>query len=177
MHSYDCAYEPKDKTLERNKIYPYWSEALSKSRQRASACHNQHVEYSICCESCFMLPNKSSTRTLNCCQKNSSMSQGYINYNLFFHSNDKGSLHTFTDADWAGNTDSGCSTSRILYKFGTSPIAWSNKFQPTIALSSIEAEYKASAIGSRTQHHLFTMPFLRTTDWRLFSNTYTMRQR
>ena len=65
-----------------------------------------------------------------------------MDFCLFFPSKDTGSLHTFTDADWAGDVDSRRSTSRILYTFGNSPIAWSSKLQPTIALSSTEVEYK-----------------------------------
>jgi hypothetical protein len=53
--------------------------------------------------------------------------KGTINYSLFFPSNDKGLLHNFTDADLADDADSQRSTSGILYKFGSSLIAWSSK--------------------------------------------------
>ena len=61
---------------------------------------------------------------------------------IFYPTNDTGDLSVYTDADWAGETDSRRSTSGILYKFGSSPFAWSGKLQPTLALSSTEAEYR-----------------------------------
>jgi hypothetical protein len=68
--------------------------------------------------------------------------KGTLNYGIFYSTTDQGKLHTFTDADWAGDVDTHRSTSGILYKFGSTPISWSNKLQPTIALSSTEAGCK-----------------------------------
>ena len=39
--------------------------------------------------------------------------------------------------------DSRRSTSGILYKFGETPVAWSSKLQPTVALSLTKAKYRA----------------------------------
>ena len=80
--------------------------------------------------------------------------KGTLNYCLFFPFSDTGGLHTFTDADWAGDSDSRRSTSGVLYKFGNSPIAWSSKLQPTIALSSTEAEYKVLSEAARNITYL-----------------------
>ena len=66
-----------------------------------------------------------------------------LDYRLFYPKNDSGSLLTYTDANWVGDLHNRRSTLGMCYKFGNSPIAWSNKLQPTIALSSIEAEYIA----------------------------------
>jgi hypothetical protein len=68
--------------------------------------------------------------------------KGTLDYGILFSSTDKGSLLTYTDANWAGDIDSRRSTSSIFYKFGTSPIAWTSKLQPTVALSSTKAEYR-----------------------------------
>jgi hypothetical protein len=77
-----------------------------------------------------------------------------LNSCLFFLLRDTGYLHTYTDADWAGDTDSRHSTLGILYKFGESPIVWSSKLQPTIVLSSIEAEYRVLSEAARNISYL-----------------------
>jgi hypothetical protein len=50
------------------------------------------------------------------------------------------------DADWAGNVSDRRSTSGFLFSFGNGAISWSSKKQPTVALSSMEAEYKGTTI-------------------------------
>src|SRR5258708_22832876 len=49
----------------------------------------------------------------------------------------------FTDSDWAGDANSWRSVSGYAFIFCGVAIAWSAKKQPTIALSSAEAEYMA----------------------------------
>eukprot|EP00253_Pinus_taeda_P032543 PITA_32543 len=48
----------------------------------------------------------------------------------------------FTDSNWAGNSIDPKSTSGYSLSLGSSPICWSSKKQATIALSSVEAEYR-----------------------------------
>lgn len=55
------------------------------------------------------------------------------------------SLHAFSDADWAGDTDDFVSTNAYILYLGTTPIAWSSKKQQGVARSSTEAEYRAVA--------------------------------
>ena len=50
-------------------------------------------------------------------------------------------LAGYTDADWAGDLDTRRSTSGFLFNLGSGAISWSSKRQPTVALSSCEAEY------------------------------------
>lgn len=50
-------------------------------------------------------------------------------------------LEGYTDANWAGNCDTRRSTSGFLFNLGSDTIGWSSKRQPTVALSSCEAEY------------------------------------
>ncbi|TPX52664.1 hypothetical protein PhCBS80983_g06464 [Powellomyces hirtus] len=51
-------------------------------------------------------------------------------------------LEGYSDSDWAGCPDFRCSTTGFVFKFvGT--VAWQSKHQPTVALSSTEAEYMA----------------------------------
>lgn len=54
-------------------------------------------------------------------------------------------LHAFTDADWAGDTDDYVSTNAYVIYFGSTPVSWSSKKQNGVACSSTEAEYKAVA--------------------------------
>ena len=50
-------------------------------------------------------------------------------------------LNGYTDADWAGDRDTRRSTSGYVFNVGSGAISWSSKRQPTVALSSCEAEY------------------------------------
>lgn len=51
------------------------------------------------------------------------------------------SLSGFTDSDWAGDSQDRKSTMGYVFLLGNSPITWNSKKQPTVALSSTEAEY------------------------------------
>ena len=79
--------------------------------------------------------------------------RGTIDHGIFFPANDTGELSVFIDAEWAGETDSRRSTSGILYKLGSSPIAWSSKLQPTFRLSSTEAKYRVLSEATRNATH------------------------
>ena len=52
-------------------------------------------------------------------------------------------LRGWSDSDWAGDSDSRHSTTGYVFSFGYAAISWTNKRQPTVALSSTEAEYRA----------------------------------
>ena len=58
-----------------------------------------------------------------------------------------GSLVGYTDSDWAGDAATRKSTSGYLFKLANGAISWSSKRQPTVALSSCEAEYMAMTQG------------------------------
>ena len=45
-------------------------------------------------------------------------------------------------SDWGHDLDTRRSTSGIIHKLGESSISWSSKLQPTVFLSSTEAEYR-----------------------------------
>lgn len=55
------------------------------------------------------------------------------------------SLHGYSDADWAGDTDDFISTTVFILYLGATPIAWSSKKQSGVTRSSTEAEYRAVA--------------------------------
>ena len=66
-----------------------------------------------------------------------------LDYGLLLRCNPSPQLSTFFDADWAGCPDDRCSTSRFCIFLGTNLISWNLRKQPTVARSSIKAEYKA----------------------------------
>ena len=54
-------------------------------------------------------------------------------------------LTGYTDADWANDLGDCKSTSGYVFKLAGGAISWSSKKQPSVALSSTEAEYIAGA--------------------------------
>ena len=52
-----------------------------------------------------------------------------------------GVLDTYSDADWAGETHSGCSTSGMVITKCGSAISWSSKRQGVVSTSTMESEY------------------------------------
>jgi hypothetical protein len=58
-------------------------------------------------------------------------------------------LCAYTDADWAGDTDTRRSTTGYAVMMHGCCVAWLSKKQPTVALSSAEAEYMAIGMGVR----------------------------
>jgi hypothetical protein len=68
-------------------------------------------------------------------------------------------LVVFSDSDWAGCKTTRRSTSGFLVYFAGGPISWKSKMQPTIALSSCEAEYVALTVAVKDVlflHQLFS---------------------
>ena len=50
----------------------------------------------------------------------------------------------YIDADWARDINDRKLTSGFNFSLGTAAIAWRTKNQPTVSLSTVEAEYKAA---------------------------------
>lgn len=70
---------------------------------------------------------------------------GTTTHGIYFSANNKLSLHAFSDADWAGDSDDCVSTNAYIIYLGSHPISWSAKKQKGVARSSTEAEYRAVA--------------------------------
>jgi len=58
-------------------------------------------------------------------------------------------LEGWCDADFGGDIKDRKSTSGYIFKLGGSCISWSSKKQPTVALSSTEAEYLATTQAAK----------------------------
>ncbi|MCO5589532.1 hypothetical protein L7F22_043500 [Adiantum nelumboides] len=57
-------------------------------------------------------------------------------------------LYGYTDADWARDFMDRRSTSGYAFSIGNGMTSWSSKKQPTVALSSTEAEYRGAALAA-----------------------------
>ena len=66
-------------------------------------------------------------------------------------------LYGYTDADWAGSAHDRRSTSGYMFSFGSAAVTWSSKKQPTVALSSTEAEYRGAAVAACEVAWLFKL--------------------
>ena len=68
-----------------------------------------------------------------------------MNYGLWYPRNQNFQLTTYSDTDWANCLDERKSTSGGAFFLGDSLVAWLSKKQSSIALSTIEVEYVATA--------------------------------
>jgi hypothetical protein len=55
----------------------------------------------------------------------------------------------YSDSDYAGDVETGRSMTGFVFCLGESPVTWFSKKQPTVALSSTEAEYRALSEAAR----------------------------
>ena len=67
-------------------------------------------------------------------------------------------LRGFVDADWAGCIDTRRSTSGYIFQLNESAVVWSSKRQPTVACSTVEAEYVATSEAAREAMWLRHLP-------------------
>lgn len=79
--------------------------------------------------------------------------KGTIDYKLTYNNSENGELHGYCDADWASDLIERRSTTGYVFLLQGCAVTWNSKKQPTIALSSTEAEYMA--MSSATQEALW----------------------
>ena len=71
---------------------------------------------------------------------------GTADYGITFGGTKTG-LEAYTDADYAGDIDTRRSTTGYVYILNGGAISWSSRLQQTVAASTTEAEYMASAFA------------------------------
>ncbi len=67
---------------------------------------------------------------------------------LFYEASMELQVHGYIDADWVGSISDMRSTNGFMFSFGSVAVTWSSKKQPTIALSSTEAEYRGATMAT-----------------------------
>lgn len=68
-------------------------------------------------------------------------------------------LQCFSDSDWASDEESRRSTTGYLFLLAGAPISWKSRLQPTVALSSAEAEYMALSSATQEAIHIRNICF------------------
>ena len=63
-------------------------------------------------------------------------------------------LKGFADADWATDKDTRRSVTGYVFEVGGAAVTWNSKLQPTVALSTSEAEYMAASAATQEAIHL-----------------------
>ncbi|KAJ7541297.1 hypothetical protein O6H91_10G052900 [Diphasiastrum complanatum] len=84
--------------------------------------------------------------------------RGMLNFGLKYDQYEALMLVGYTNADWPGNIDDRRSTNAHTFSYGTAATSWSSKKQPTVALSSTEAEY--CALSNATQEVIWLQRLL-----------------
>ena len=85
--------------------------------------------------------------------------KGTIDFSLSFTKSTNGlGIHGYSDSDWASSADRR-STTGYYFALHTSgpPVSWKSRKQPTVALSSCEAEYMALSASAQEAVYLITV--------------------
>ena len=72
-----------------------------------------------------------------------------IDYGLLYKKGEDCKLVGYCDADYAGDHDTRRSTTGYVFKLGSGTISWCSKRQPTVSLSTTEAEYRAATMAAQ----------------------------
>ncbi|KAE8688791.1 PLAC8 family protein [Hibiscus syriacus] len=72
-----------------------------------------------------------------------------IDYGLLYKKGEDCKLVGYFDVDYAGDHDTRRSTTEYVFKLGSGTISWCSKRQPTVSLSTTEAEYRATTMEAQ----------------------------
>lgn len=82
--------------------------------------------------------------------------KGTLTYKITYQCGGNIDLISFIDTDYAGDIDTCQSTSGYVFTMASGPVSWSAKRQPTVALSTMEAEYMALTRGVQQALWMFS---------------------
>lgn len=72
-----------------------------------------------------------------------------FNYGVRFKREKDCKISGYCDVDYAGDVNTCPSTTGYIFMLGSIAISWCSKCQPTISISTIEAEYRVAAIAAQ----------------------------
>ncbi|KAJ8759097.1 hypothetical protein K2173_004103 [Erythroxylum novogranatense] len=72
-----------------------------------------------------------------------------LDYGLLYKKGKDCKIVGYCDADYAGDHDTSRSTTGYVFKLGFGAISWCSKRQPTVSLSTTEAEYRAATMAAQ----------------------------
>ncbi|XP_062100355.1 secreted RxLR effector protein 161-like [Humulus lupulus] len=72
-----------------------------------------------------------------------------IDYGLMYKKGESCKLVGYFDDDYAGDHDTRRSTTGYMFMLGSGMISWCSKRQPTVSLSTTEAEYRTEAMAAQ----------------------------
>ncbi|XXG45853.1 hypothetical protein AAC387_Pa02g0824 [Persea americana] len=74
--------------------------------------------------------------------------KGTVSEGVFYKKGVPIKLLGYCDADWAADSSTRRSNSGFCFSLGSGSVTWASKKQPTVALSSTEAEYRAAMLAT-----------------------------
>ena len=72
-----------------------------------------------------------------------------LNFGILYKKGGDCKLVGYCDADYAGDHDTRRSTTGYIFLVGSGAVSWCSKRQPTVSLSTTEAEYRAAAVAAQ----------------------------
>lgn len=126
---------------DRDTTYPY-RQAVGSLMYLAVATRPD-ITFILGCVSRFL--EKPSSIHVNAVKRIFRYISGTADHGILYNANNDLKLHGYSDADYAGDVDSRRSTSGYCFMLGSGIISWASERQKTVALSTTESEYIASA--------------------------------
>jgi hypothetical protein len=72
-----------------------------------------------------------------------------LDLGIMYWKSEQNDLRGFTESDWTRDGETKKSMGGYVFTLESSPVTWCSKRQPTIALQSIEVEYKCLMDGAK----------------------------
>ncbi|XP_057540751.1 uncharacterized mitochondrial protein AtMg00810-like [Amaranthus tricolor] len=75
--------------------------------------------------------------------------KGTLDYGILYQKGGECQVVGYCDADYAGDYDTRRSTIGFVFSIGSEAVSWCSKRQPTVSLSTTEAEYRATTMAAQ----------------------------